>query len=84
VQLCARLIPYFTITHPVHGTLHGPFTKLEDTAVQRLALDAVVTIMARIPAESRKPLDAAVHRAVEGSAHATYWVAAMENVLCSA
>lgn len=84
VQLCARLIPYFTITHPVHGTLHGPFTKLEDSAVQRLALDAVVTIMARIPAESRKPLDAAVHRAVEGSAHATYWAAAAENVLCSA
>ncbi|KAH9001362.1 hypothetical protein EDB92DRAFT_1788313 [Lactarius akahatsu] len=83
-QLCARLIPYFTITHPVHGKLHGPFTKLEDTAVQRLALDAVVTIMARIPAEPRKPLDAAVQRAVEGSAHATYWAAATENVLCSA
>ncbi|KAH9079321.1 hypothetical protein EDB83DRAFT_2503787 [Lactarius deliciosus] len=74
-QLCARLIPYFTITHPVHGKLHGPFMKLEDTAVQRLALDAVVTIMARIPAEPRKPLDAAVQRAVEGSAHATYWAA---------
>ncbi|KAI9466113.1 hypothetical protein BJY52DRAFT_1182991 [Lactarius psammicola] len=83
-QLCARLIPYFTITHPVHGTLNGPFTKLEDTAIQRLALDAVVTIMTRTPAESRKPLDAAVHRAVEGSPHATYWAAAIENVLCSA
>ena len=68
----------------MHGALHGPFTKLENTAVQRLALDAVVTTMARIPAESRKPLDVAVHRAVEDSAHATYWTAATENVLCSA
>ncbi|KAI9446545.1 hypothetical protein H4582DRAFT_2108197 [Lactarius indigo] len=83
-QLCARLIPYFTITHPVLGKLHGPFMKLEDTAIQRLALDAVVTIMTRIPAEPRKPLDAAVQRAVEGSAYATYWAAATENVLCSA
>lgn len=67
----------------MQGTLHGPFTKIEDTAVQRLALDAVVTIMARIPAESRKPLDAAVHHAVEGSAHAAYWAAATKNVLRS-
>ncbi|KAH9063528.1 hypothetical protein EDB87DRAFT_1673571 [Lactarius vividus] len=83
-QLCARLIPYFTITHPVHGKLHGPFTRLEDTAIQRLALDAVVTIMTRIAAGPRKPLGAAVQRAVGGSAFATYWAAATENVLCSA
>jgi len=82
-QLCARIIPYFTITHPTHGTLHGPFTKLEDPAVQRLALDAVVTIMARTTAESCRPLDAAVRRAVEDSVHATSWAAATENVLCS-
>ncbi len=68
----------------MHGTLQGPFTKLEDANLQRLVLDAVVTIMAHIPAESRKPLDAAVCRAVEGSAHATYWAAAVETLLCSA
>jgi len=82
-RLCVRFIPYFTITHPTHGTLQGPFTKLEDTIVQRLALDVVVTIMARISAESRKPLDTAVRRAVEGSAHATYWAAVTVNVLYS-
>ncbi|KAI9510266.1 hypothetical protein F5148DRAFT_1274880 [Russula earlei] len=58
-QLCARLIPYFTITHPLRGTLPGPFTKLGDSTLQRLVLDMVATIAASVPAESREPLDTA-------------------------
>lgn len=61
------------MTHPVRGTLPGPFRKLGDPALQRLALDAVVTITARVPTESREPLVVAVRQAVEGSAQAAYW-----------
>lgn len=57
----------------MRGTLPGPFKKLGDPALQRLALDAVVTITARVPTESREPLEAAVHQAVESSAQAAYW-----------
>lgn len=57
----------------MRGTLPGPFKKLGDPALQRLALDAVVTITARVPTESREPLEAAVRQAVEGSAQAAYW-----------
>ncbi|KAH9981382.1 hypothetical protein BGW80DRAFT_1434558 [Lactifluus volemus] len=49
VQLCSRLVPYFTITHPERGTLPGPFTKLGDPSLQRLALDVAVTITSGIP-----------------------------------
>lgn len=61
------------MTHPVRGTLPGPFKKLGDPALQRLALNAVVTITARVPTKSREPLVVAVRQAVEGSAHAAYW-----------
>lgn len=57
----------------MRGTLPGPFKKLGDPALQRLALDAVVTITACVPTESREPLEAAVRQAVEGSAQAAYW-----------
>ncbi|KAH9966572.1 hypothetical protein BC827DRAFT_1124143 [Russula dissimulans] len=82
-QLCARLIPYFTITHPTRGTVPGPFTKLGDSALQRLALDAVATIAECVPAESREPLDAAVHQAVKDSAEAVYWTEVTRSVICS-
>jgi len=82
-QLCARLTPYFMITHPVRGTLPGPFTKLADPGLQRLVLDVVVTIMGRVSTESREPLDAAVRQAVEGSPHATYWTEVSGSVVCS-
>ncbi|KAI0306660.1 hypothetical protein B0F90DRAFT_1623288 [Multifurca ochricompacta] len=81
--LCARLIPYFTITHPTRGALPGPFTKLVDPVLQRLALDTVVVIMARVPAESRGTLDLAVHQAVEGSTWAAYLAGATNNLLFS-
>ncbi|KAN0123950.1 hypothetical protein V8E52_002440 [Russula decolorans] len=83
-QLCARLVPYFTITHPVRGSLPGPFKKLADPALQRLALDAVVTITTCVPTESREPLQAAVRQAVEGSAQAAYWTEVTRGVVCSA
>jgi len=82
-QLCARLIPYFTITHPTRGTLPGPFTKLGDPALQRLALDAIATITTFVPVSSRQPLDAAVRHAVEGS-QVAYWTEVTRSVVCSA
>jgi len=82
-QLCARLTPYFMITHPVRGILPGPFTKLADPGLQRLVLDVVVTIMGRVSVESREPLDAAVRQAVEGSPQATYWTEVSGSVVCS-
>lgn len=42
--VCARLTPYFSITHPTRGTLPGPFFKLP-TAHRRLILDVVVTML---------------------------------------
>jgi pre-rRNA-processing protein IPI1 len=83
-QLCARLVPYFTITQPVRGTLPGPFEKLGESALQRLALDAVVTVTACVPAESRETLEAAVRQAVEGSAQAAYWTEVTRGVVYSA
>jgi len=67
----------------MRGTLPGPFTKLGDSALQRLALDAVVTIMACVPAESREPLDAAVRQGVKDSAVATYWTEVTSSVIFS-
>ena len=42
--MCARFVPYFTITHPTRGTLPGPFFKLP-AAHRRLVLDVVVTML---------------------------------------
>jgi hypothetical protein len=71
------------MTHPVRGTLPGPFKKLGDP-LQRLALDAVVTITACVPAESREPLKAAVRQALEGSSQAAYWTEVTRGVVYSA
>ena len=67
----------------MRGTLPGPFTKLGDSALQRLALDAVATITACVPAESREPLDAAVRQAVKDSAEAVYWTEVTSSVIFS-
>jgi pre-rRNA-processing protein IPI1 len=83
VQLCSRLVPYFTITHPERGTLPGPFTKLGDPSLQRLALDVAVTITSCVPIGCREPLDAAVRQAVEGSAQAVYWSEIARDVVGS-
>ncbi|KAI0273534.1 hypothetical protein BC834DRAFT_921576 [Gloeopeniophorella convolvens] len=82
-QLCARLVPYFTIVHPVRGALPGPFAKLDDPILRRLALDAAVSISACAPADTRGPLDASVRQAVEGSDQAAYWTEVTGSVLRS-
>jgi len=83
-QLCARLVPYFTITHPTRGTLPGPFKKLGDPPLQRLALNAVVTITTCVPTGSREALMVAVRQAVEGSTQAAYWTEVTRGIVCSA
>ena len=69
------------MTHPERGSLPGPFKKLGDPALQRLALDAVVTITKCVPTEHREPLQAAVRQAVEGSAHGVYWTEVTRGVV---
>ena len=68
----------------MRGTVPGPFKKLGDPAIQRLALDTIVTISAHVPTESREPLGAAVLQAVEGSAQAAYWTEITRGMACSA
>lgn len=68
----------------MRGTLPGPFKKLGDPALQRLALDVVVTITTYVLTESREPLQAAVRQAVEGSAQEAYWTEVTRDVVCSA
>ena len=67
----------------MRGSLPGPFKKLGDPALQRLALDAVVTITTCVPTESREPLQVAVRQAVEGSAQAAYWTEVTKGVVCA-
>lgn len=67
----------------MRGTLPGPFTKLGDPALQRLALDTVVTITTRVPAGSHELLDAAVGQAVEGSTQAVYWTEVTRRIVYS-
>ena len=64
--------------------LPGPFTKLEDPALQRLALDVMATITMCVPASSRDPLNAAVRQAVNGTAYAEYWTEVTRSMVCSA
>jgi hypothetical protein len=68
----------------VRGTLPGPFKKLEDPALQRLALDAVVTIAACVSTESCEPLKVAVRQVVEDTAQAAYWTEITRGMTCSA
>ncbi|KAH7931044.1 hypothetical protein BV22DRAFT_1124442 [Leucogyrophana mollusca] len=49
--LRSRLLPFFTIFHPVRGQLPGPFTKIPQSSshIRRLALDLSATIMSLSP-----------------------------------
>ncbi|GLB36226.1 hypothetical protein LshimejAT787_0305140 [Lyophyllum shimeji] len=73
-SLRSKLIPYFTIAHPVRGQVPGPYSKLPVASpLRRLALDLVAILMS---AESGREdgLGAAVDQATMGTEEQEYWV----------
>jgi pre-rRNA-processing protein IPI1 len=67
--LCSTLTPYFWLEHPVKGPVAGPWARLEDQDVKRLALE-VATVWTR----AGDDLHAAVTKATSGSpSDAAYW-----------
>lgn len=67
--LCSTLTPYFWLDHPAKGPVAGPWARLEDQDVKRLALD-VATVWTR----AGDDLHAAVTKATLGSPpDAAYW-----------
>ena len=70
--LRSKLVPYFSITHAVHGQLPGPFSKLPLTSLRRLALDLVATITCS-DYNGNDGLHAAVSLAVAATGEQHYW-----------
>ncbi|KAG6911904.1 hypothetical protein DXG01_000151 [Tephrocybe rancida] len=69
-----KLIPFFTITHPVRGQLHGPYSKIPMTSpLRRLALDLVVTLLWAASTDSGDGLRTAVELAVADTKEREYW-----------
>lgn len=66
-----KLVPYFSITHAVHGQLLGPYSKLPRAPLRRLALDVVATITDSF--HCNDDLDVAVCRAVVGTEERSHW-----------
>ncbi|KAF9452699.1 hypothetical protein P691DRAFT_180962 [Macrolepiota fuliginosa MF-IS2] len=77
-----RLVPYFTVNHPVRGQLSGPYSKLPLTQshVRRLCLDVVSTLLVRggqLGAGVSEACDAllkAVDLVVTDTIEGEYWV----------
>ncbi|KIJ68364.1 hypothetical protein HYDPIDRAFT_36848 [Hydnomerulius pinastri MD-312] len=76
-SLGSRLMPFFTITHPIRGQLPGPFTKIPSSVphVRQLALDLCATILAD---QARYGVrDEGLYRgacsAVQGTTEEEYW-----------
>jgi hypothetical protein len=63
-----KLVPYFGITHALHGQLLGPYNKLPESH-RRLVLDLVATI----GCNGNDGLCTAVRRAVATTGEQNYW-----------
>lgn len=88
--LCARLVPFFTITHPSRGKIAGPFRKLATSSPRagRLALDLSATLLAeRVKdvsedsSSSFQDLDQAIRAAIKGTVEEEYWVRLANSVV---
>lgn len=67
--LCTTLAPYFWLEHPSKGPLAGPWARLNDQSLRRLALD-VVTVWSKVGDD----LHAAVVKAASRDTQdAAYW-----------
>ncbi|KZS93404.1 hypothetical protein SISNIDRAFT_485656 [Sistotremastrum niveocremeum HHB9708] len=65
-QLCARLVPYFTIQHPTRGSLPGPFWKLSASTggeAKRLVLHVAKVLLLCASAEPKEALGHAIRTA---------------------
>ncbi|KIK28472.1 hypothetical protein PISMIDRAFT_90735 [Pisolithus microcarpus 441] len=81
--LCARLVPFFTITHPSRGKIPGPFRKLATSSPRagRLALDLSATLLAERAKDasddsnsgSYQDFDDAICAAIKGTVEEEYW-----------
>ncbi|KAG6845775.1 hypothetical protein H0H87_003829 [Tephrocybe sp. NHM501043] len=81
MALRSKLIPYFTITHPVRGQLPGPYSKVPmSSPLRRLALDAVVTLLdVMTGADLGGGLRSAVELAVADTDQREYWAAIQDT-----
>ncbi|KAI6162256.1 hypothetical protein EDD17DRAFT_598024 [Pisolithus thermaeus] len=92
-SLCARLVPFYTITHPSRGKIPGPFRKLAMSSPRagRLALDLSATLLAEraknVSADgsssSYQDLDDAIRAAVKDTVEEEYW-AHLVGAMCPA
>ncbi|WWC88751.1 uncharacterized protein L201_003664 [Kwoniella dendrophila CBS 6074] len=70
VSISSKLAPYFHLQHPSKGSVIGPWTRLNDMKVQKLALD-----VAKVWSEwDDGRLKDAVSRAVRGGEWEGYWI----------
>ncbi|KAI6136704.1 hypothetical protein F5141DRAFT_1229076 [Pisolithus sp. B1] len=92
-SLCARLVPFYTITHPSRGKIAGPFRKLAMSSPRtgRLALDLSATLLAEraknvsrdSSSSSYQDLDDAVRAAIKDTVEEEYW-AHLIGAMCPA
>jgi hypothetical protein len=75
--LRGTLTPYFTINHPIRGSIRGPYHKLPSSktsiALRTLALDVVVTLASLFQPREGDELMRAVDTAVLGTEEKKYW-----------
>ncbi|KAI0830683.1 hypothetical protein BC628DRAFT_1313137 [Trametes gibbosa] len=83
-SLRTRCVPYFAITHPTRGKLHGPYAKLPaNSPLRRLALDFVVTLIDQGRRKADDGVDelvAAVEEATQGTPEAEYFVGVVRSL----
>lgn len=65
-------MPYFSLVHPARGVVQGPYSKLRDSTLRRLALD-VASVLEGDSSDSVDNLFASVDRAVESEDEHMYW-----------
>ncbi|KAI6132763.1 hypothetical protein EV401DRAFT_218114 [Pisolithus croceorrhizus] len=92
-SLCARLVPFYTITHPSRGKIPGPFRKLAMSSPRagRLALDLSAALLAERAknvsrdsnSSSYQDLDDAIRAAIKDTVEEEYW-AHLIDAMCPA
>ncbi|KAH8835220.1 hypothetical protein DL96DRAFT_1729748 [Flagelloscypha sp. PMI_526] len=71
--VAARCIPYFSSVHATRGVILGPFAKIQDKFVRRLALDLAFILTVDSDVGKTEELLAAVDRAVSEGVDSSYW-----------
>ncbi|KAI0034792.1 hypothetical protein K488DRAFT_77014 [Vararia minispora EC-137] len=73
-----RLTPFFAMRHPTRGEILGPFSKLHDPYLRRLALDTAAMLVWSGRAD--QSLEAAAHSATTGRPEEAYWASVCHSL----